>query len=278
MPTNSGEYNYVCPGGVEPWKPVEGKYFSDPAGLVPTTEALAQFGGGHVETGQNLLAGVWTVTDVDQSGMVPIQGARLIDGSAIGNPAPGGIPGFFENGMKPFYDSRTSARIVLDSQPEGFTEDKTYFAVLSPPEALKQALLDSITWDPSDVFGVFANSLIKKSILSGLDWRALFTSSNLGSFSASGSAMGIREDVDVSFGTLVGAILGLPLLKTNGADGTYPEFFPAAATMADLADAQAIIDSGEFFIPMLFAWDQDGGGTGVASADIDIEWPHSIQR
>lgn len=271
MPIISDEYLLTDASGTEPWKPVEGKYFSDPEGLVPTTEALAQFGGGHTETGQNLLAGLWTATADGANGM-PNQGARLIPSSALTD---GAIAGISSKGLAPFYSSPTSLRVDLGTQPSGFTADKTYLAVINPPEALKQAIAGSFVWgaDPA-----FSDTVVKKSLVGGYDWRVLFETAGAGIFATSGRPIGIVESLDVVIiSSVLSAFSGLPLLRTNGADGEYPQFFDISSIGA-LKTMQATIDKGDFFIPIIFTWDQNGGTGGQASATIDIEWPSSIPR
>ncbi len=268
MPVVSPDYSLQGVYGCEPWKPVAGKSFSDAAGLVPVSQTNAEFGGGAEITAQNLLINAWSITEEDGEG-IPNQGAQLIPFYGVDLVFPSGLdPTFLSEGVTPVFDSRTSANFVIGSLGDEFAPP--LLGVMNPPggmKALLQKAFKNITPDPGSALGV--SGPFGGSLLSLGAWA----------YNVSGGGGGQDQIVDYSIelGSAGGTLTGiLPLLKTSGADGDYPEFFTPfpVASAGEIQEFLDAMNTGNFFVPFLLDWDTESSPT----AQLTIAWPHSAAR
>jgi hypothetical protein len=259
-------YDFIPLYGVEPSKSVPGSYTSDAEGLVPAPEATAAYGGGSEVTGDNLLIGLWSITDIGAS--APIQGARIRLGGELesdGFGVPPGITDYLKM-FEPAFASRTSLKFLLNTAGD---LEWPVFGVLNPPGALKDKMRGAVKdpkIDPAVVpWGVSWTAL--KSILDSASWsvRNIEQAGGLSAQVPSGGDFflaGNGYPIDLTGGAL-------PLLRTNGADGEYPTFYDNT-TPAGVMEQFAAMESGDFYIPMLF-----DGNDGFFQ---EVAWPHSGAR
>jgi hypothetical protein len=256
--------------GQDPWNN-SGGVFSDPAGSIPDPDGF--YGGGYDITGNNLLLGVWTITDTDpDNASVPNAGAQVRPVNTRGAEADNvfGIQGIGEFGLAQFCDSRTSARVVVQSDT-GPGAEPPFLAVLNPPAELKsyaQDALKDVVYDASKPLKLAGS--ISKSLADVWMWAMEVTVPE---------AFGPPETVPQSFavGGLTGQLFAdIPLLKTSGANGQYPQFFRGfpLANAAQVNEALEAIRSGNYFIPLVFEWDP----AVVSVASVTFSWAYSALR
>jgi hypothetical protein len=267
MPTT---YQFQPLFGAELFKRVGDRY-SDAAGSV--VDANGEYGGGAEITHNNFLIALFSATDFTSLG-VPIEGALLqpiySDLSALGALPPGISPSFITEGFKPEFDSRLSSKFLLligdTVAPDGwdptfYGEDQTggVLAVLQPPDELRKIMAESLilSLNPNSIAGVNISSKIG-NILGSFAIEARAEQLVLGN-----GAYKNAPSVSVAVGAAAGGLLGggLPLLKTSGADGTYPEFFPNTAA-GKVEQYETLRDGGEWYLPALinYDWAQPGNG------------------
>jgi hypothetical protein len=268
------QYLYQPIYGVAPWEAVEGKSFADAAGTIP--DPTGPFGGGAVVSPDNLILTAWTVTDTDAEDH-PSQGALLRPfnefPSNIAQDAQFGFAGVSLNGLAQEFDSRTAARFVLSlptaPTPQAF--EPPVLLVLNPPSGLKNRLARAISIEGRGGPMGFTGT-VNKSLWDVAVWACSFMRG------ASGIDQGVMGEY-VPGSALRGllpftGVTGLPLLRTSGADGNYPEFlpvYPDSNTVPALVEA---LDSGDFYVPMLIAWDTEV----TPNVTFDCAWPHSVAR
>lgn len=259
--------------GNEPWKSVEGKTFATPSGsaggVVPA--AQASYGGGSKVTGDNLVVSWWSITDTTTGG-TPTAGARLV-------PVPSQPPFFNEPGelstviLEQYASSRLSSRIVLavDSgdAPSGIA---AVMAFLNPPPGYKNYVRNALSG--FDTASKVSEGVIHKGLLGGWMFK-LGMSLMVGQAVGETDIPGALADVAGFTGSTGGDIP--PFAKTSGADGELPTFYPSAgddgpdSELLYMRGLQQAFESGIFFIPVLFTWDD----ISQDAMFLDIEWPAS---
>lgn len=252
------DYTYIPTYGVEP--------FSDVAGV----GAAAPYGGGAVVTNQNFLVSLWDVTA--QDGVVPTAGRlyRPLPNTVAAAAASASIPGLGEVGLKPCFNSRTSARFSFSFLASDTQEGYPILAILNPPQDYKSQLANAAraVLDASNPFGVLTTILKPITQLSAFEVYA-----------TTGSTLRTVEGVAGLPGSPY-LPFGFGLCKTSGANGVFPAFYPAligaAANPSAFLSAIQQIDAGNFFLPMRisFAPDVEPGQARI----ITINWPHSSAR
>ncbi len=251
------EYELAGVYGFMRWKEIEGKGFSTASGTTPVAPNLATFGGGTEVDSDNLIYGLWGMDDDEdftsvQNQLRPVY--TFPDGDAFAD-----IPGAFTKGFAPVFNSRTSSRFLLSG---GLGDDlpENILAVLNPPPSYKQRL-QAIVRETTVTAASFSN--IGASLLSILAW-------DITARDPVGSFFDDADGFEYSVGGALPFLETTPLLRTNGANGEKPEFFP----FSNPSEVSAIIDAilaGTFYLPIILSWD-------VSDAMINIDWPHSAGR
>lgn len=261
-------YSYGPIYGAELNANISGKEFANPDGTSP--EADGAYGGGSIITSQNLLMGMWTVTN-EVSGL-PVQGAQL---RAVTD-FPDDINNVFGFDVVAAFDpkfsnSRTSFEATIS--PEGqFSGD--IMAVLNPPPSFKETLARalSLTAGGAGIFGVEGS--VNKSLLDSVLPKVSIYERGLSAFISPPS-----DPVTWSMGSALAnfAVGGglLTLLKTSGANGDYPTFITNDGSASSILEVQTALDSGDFFIPFTVSWDESAITDGLL---LRVEWPDSIIR
>lgn len=248
------DYNYEPLYGVEPYKNLG----DDP---------LTDFGGGATFTNENLLISLWNVTGVDGATDVPNAGELLKPTYVTleADPAASEAAGLFNfyKAYRQTFSSRTSARIdvVLGEDVSPLTP----LAVLNPPGELKTRYITAIkaVLDASTTSGL--SLTFSQGCFDALVWGVLFW-----------GAAGLTTTGGAVFGNPM--ISSLPFLKTNGANGVFPEFYQSYTTAAATGQqAQFVADmaeivKGNFYIPCLLA------PVDPQIWTVNINWPHSSAR
>lgn len=266
-------YSYLPVMGVEPFSNVA----KAPLTTLDTTGSadVTTFGGGAEITGDNLLITLWgnlvlaqNPTDPPLSGQLLQPDYAAIEGGAVRDV----FPGILNKGFSPFAKSRTSFKLGFVSTPG---QDSPPFVtlplmgIMNPPGELKNAYMYAAkaakaAISTNNPFGVLVQ--FKKSILDFLMWRAAFA---LGTFPQQTGQQGVFS---------AGGLFLLPLAKTSGADGVFPEFYPPAIALVALGDADAInayfdnIAAGNFYVPAFFSPAVDPQGNFW---NVEISWPGS---
>ncbi len=225
--------------------------------------------GGARVTGDNLLISLWTVEDKEGEPPAPavtigeIVRPAFVDTNQLETIRPG-----YPNAMH----SRSSAEFYFGPDDDTFVWP--LFAVLNPPDELKQQLAKAVEYvgddasDPSDL----GNYLVSKSLQGCYAWYAEMLTA-FGAMNKVGiaacefgySAYLPLQPVGVSFS------FQLPFLRTNGADGVVPEFFDMS-TVAGVRALIAAVNRGQFYVGMLLI-SEEVNGTFAR-----IRWPHSAAR
>lgn len=254
-------YENIPVHGFEPWLSIEGKTFSDNAGAVVVPENQALYGGGAKITNENLVIGLWTIITEDANGN-PVTGAQIrpFDSFPDLNAATG-IP--TTTLLSQVFDSRISAKVGVTPSGE-FPAD--ILAVIAPPPGFKNRLQRALT--RFDTATSISEGNVNKSLIDQFVWAV-----TLGN--TSGGFLGPTESVNVVIGSALGAFGGPNLLSTSGADGEYPLFLPNDSdSLASLQATQAALESGKFYVPIRFSWD-DGA---VSNIRFDVTYPASATR
>jgi hypothetical protein len=272
MPLSEPNYNYQPVYGVDPWEQ-NGPLYSDLAGT--TKSANGTFGGGAEVTAQNLLISLWWIEGTkDLDGLtVPDEGSLLIPKVEFGNvdlPAPPGDKVNVVAGREQEFLSRDAARFLLNlwDLPTAPTT-WTLLAVLNPPPGYRERLAGA-----TDYTGGIKGET-KKPLLDSLLWNV---TAQQGAGMVTGIGLAVDQpsfavgqaDIYVAGGT--NQRMNLPLLKTNGADGVYPEFF--GGTTASILAEQAARNNGDFYVPVVIESIPDSGDDVVFT----ISYPHSAAR
>ena len=271
-----GDYGYIPIFGVEPFKNVAGAPLTtvNSFNLKTTT-----FGGGANNTRNNLLVTLWGNLQFSEtfSGTV-LAGDLLqpVDASVEGSIAEI-LPGLANNGFSSFADSRTSFKLsfVQNSDEDPFVSSPL-MGVLNPPGELKNAYkylakAMQVAISAGNPVGVLTT--FKKSVLDLFMWR--------GAFCTTGSSI---AQITALSGTLAaGNIFFLPLLKTSGADGVLPVFYPSLLLeLIATGDVDAVnvyltaLAAGDFFVPVFFS--PTATPASGAAWFAEITWPHSTPR
>lgn len=227
------------------------------------------FGGGAQLTNRNLLVSLFTVDTTDAG--LPATG-RLV------KPAPNteynaevdqlgldvGYTGY-ANVLARDFDSRVSARFALQS--DGIGEDDlpaSMLAVLNPPPDLRQAMMASIR---SVVRNAETSSGVEVVFDGPLNFNYLWQ------FSAVSLARIPGADAGATFGDI--AFAALPLLRTGGEDGNFPQFFDWTDPGEGLYAMYTAVMRGEFYIPMGFT---RADAEELSNYIYSVSWPHSVAR
>jgi hypothetical protein len=256
-------YAYSPLYGVEPFENVAGA----PLTNISLGGQVETFGGGAKITNNNLLVTLWGNLEnaAPPANPFPIAGDLLQPADSV----TGQVSAYaqdFQKGLSQVFDSRTTAKFRFQqTDGEGAFVETPLMAVLNPPAEIKnyyQRVMKVVNNEPTFL----------RSALDMLVWEAQFFSSD---FSLSlTNAQGLIT---------AGNSLGFPLLKTSGADGVFPEFYPVLSQLLILQDVAGIkayleaIADGDFFIPVLI----QPTTPPPASEDpwgVKITWPHSIAR
>lgn len=257
-------YQYVPIYGVEPYE--------NNAGAGDDTE----FGGGAELTNNNLLVTLWTVDSLDVEG-IPASG-RLLRPFYADPLIP--FQAFFDQiglknlgaNVKQSFDSRTSLKFFLGKLAEDlpFAFAFPLLAVLNPPAEMKNRLANTfrnLRVDPASATGFSAQFIA--GVAGQGAWNAAYAD-------ADNPAHEVNATGDTSFSFIPYFVSKLPYLKTNGADGVFPEFFPLTPTPMGTMDSKATYDAlltGDFYVAALITPLSDSLGWVVR-----IEWPHSLAR
>lgn len=262
-------YQYSCIHGCDPWEPVEGKTFATNVGdtVVPADQAV--FGGGGKVTGGNLVLGAWTIDTMDSEGQAA-SGVQLRPLSSF--PDLNVLTTHDSIGMfSQFVDSRLSTRLALapGSGADGFDASKGVLVVLNPPPGYKDYMRHALSGYTNESS---ANG-VAKSLRDGAMW-------GLSMATAVGAALGQAESAEIRAGSPIGLVgsISQSILKTSGVDGEYPTFQPTPlpATPASFTAMQALLNSGDYFIPVELKWDSTVGSATFIL--VDIIWPASATR
>lgn len=266
MPTVP-DYIYQPSYGVEPY---------NPQGVAES----AQVGGGADETNDNLLVTLYGTADVPNLGGEPVYtlvGDLAKPVTAFGDfsslSGVSSIDGLATIGSAQEFSSRNSCRFLMNPQAKQSLSGP-FFAVLNPPQGIKQRLAGALSVEAVDV-----------SAANPWGWRVTVHKSINDIYlplarAVVGDEIGnIGEIIDIGgFNGGVFSILGL--LATSGADGSLPTFLPNLPTSialgATLSQVQTLIralDTGNWYFPFFMAL-----SPGDESAVITIEWPHSAGR
>lgn len=275
-------YAYIPMWGMEPWKAVEGKNFLNPDGTGPTSEANAQFGGGAELTNENLIVGLWTATAFDAFSR-PVAGAQLKPSDAFSEGLSGLPPGvvgnanLFFGGTQP-RNSRTSAKFFVSQGLSDAWDPTNFFAVVNPPDSFKSRMYDlyDFTFSPN----AFSDYMItmKKQLASEGQWH-MMAYAEAGGGGLTTPVIPVADPaafqgVVFSGSSAVSTSLFAPFsffLRTNGADGEFPEFYGDL----DAASLKPILDSGDYYLMAQMAFDDTLLPNGVT---VELAWPHSVAR
>lgn len=239
-------------------------------GVEPDDETDA---GGARVTGDNLLVTLWTVEGKEGEPPEP----KVTIGSIV-------RPAFLDTNqietIRPGYPSAMHSRVSAEfyfgpSQEGGSDFVWPLFAVLNPPDELRQQLANAVEYiggdasDPSDL----ENYAVSKSLQGCYAWVAemLTTFGGMNNTGVASCEFGYSaylplQPVGLSF------TFQLPFLRTNGADGVTPEFFD----MTTVAGVRAMINAvnrGQFYVGMMLTAESEVNGTYAR-----IRWPHSTAR
>jgi hypothetical protein len=263
MATFPPPYFYFPIYGADLWTP-NGPQSDSPTGspVVPD----GSYGGAIKTTNDNLLISLWTITD-DEGG-IPTEGALLKPFSAANFP-PIGIEGVGEPGALPLFSSRTTCRFEL------FVSDDPPFtypilAILRPPQDLKTRLQNAVTLSLGGGPLGFSGRFNKPIVLEDSFWDVKFDERG------DGGAVAPSTGIWLPGTPLPGLLLGgtfLPYTKTDGSDGTYPQFFDTSGP-ASVIPIQEALNTGNYFVPMLIA----PGGSLEGISRVTISSPHTAAR
>lgn len=227
----------------------------------------AQTGGGAKITNQNLVRTVWSIegefNNAPDAGRLlkPVTEfgdffAQASDDSAIG---------LSDIGLKQVFDSRYAARFLFAAKGKQEVSWPA-MAMLHAPQSYRQALVGAVRAQIDDN-AVGGNTIFSKSVMQNLCWRGYYQIAE---------REGEQQD-STGVMTFGGPFADVPLYKTDGSDGNYPEFLPGplqAASINELIETYNWINAGKpVFVPAVLAPDAVDD-----SVLVTIEWPHSIAR
>lgn len=267
MPATPPDYIYELSFGADGIQGSNGTFYSDEASQSVVPFANAQYGGLPAISGENLLESLWVTSGSTGPDDPPTAGALLMpitnwSGEQV---FAANMPGFLENGFAPMNlgGSRNSANIIFQGAPG----DGVIMAVLNPPEEYKQAVKGSldVQLDPTAPFGV--SGTVDKSIAGdSITW-------DIECLQQPGQA---ADTAQVAPGSILSAFSfaaigqqGIGLLKTNGADGAFPQLVDTSGPQG-IIETQEIINSGEFWVPLFIV---------IGDAfQFKFRWPYSSDR
>jgi len=250
--------------GVEMWKDVAGKTFSDEAGTTVVAADQATYGGGSEFTQQNLLVGFWSG---DGAGGF---NAKLRPGYTFQTPLGVLAPNVPGNALQPLTPSRTTASVVIAPEDNGGPAlTGTIIGIINPPEEYKDLLAGAIETPDDD----WNNIEYNKGIYDFLYWRKPF-------FSPEGlvQPQTITSDVITPIALITAKQLfpAIPLqimLKTNGSDGEKPTFWDTSTPQK----LKAVLDAKNYYLMWNISWDYESIDP-TDGYQFYLEWPHSLVR
>lgn len=224
-------YTYLPLFGVDNYNPLD-------------VSVATPYGGGAFETEDNLLVTLWGVTQ-DEYG-VPTAG-NLIKPYVFTEAGAADVAGATAAGISnaekvygQFFNSRYAARFYLafegdDSAPE------TLLGVLKPPGDMKNQLAQALTPPVSASAPLGFRTQARGSLLSSYLWY----------FGATDVEYGQLSEEATFGGPSLGGVgsSGLNLLRTNGADGVFPQFYNASAQPREVISA---LITGDYYVPVVF--------------------------
>lgn len=237
--------DYVPVWGVEPWSDVAKVGASD-------------FGGGAINTKQNLLVTLWTCEGDEE--ITPLQLIR----PTVETPYGQEIKAVFAEEIgalltsKTLFNSRISTRFSLAINGNGESDPKyPLLGILNPPQDLKNQLL---------------NRIVKTK--TGYRWQGSF--GDLAAWSMRMASLvslgGISTQTESGAYLPFVSLFGFPLFKTDGSDGNPPVQFPIPFDAAGLQKAWEFIVNEEWYIGWLFGADSNDPRI------IDFSWSNSPGR
>jgi len=246
-------------------------YGIEPYDALNVSEAVP-FGGGADVTNDNLIITMWNLPGFDGSGF-PVSGQLLKpfrfspDGlAAIAGAASDGVG--IGNGFNQVFNSRYSSRFYLQDKNIGSQEAPEYLltefmlAVLQPPQ---DVVNDFLTYAKNIApGGGFGTIDFLRSFFYGISWN----------FRAMDLSMAVMQE-GASFGGLFNLGGAFSFLKTNGADGVFPEFYPLTA--AGFIQMMLDVTNGKpFYIPFIFSRSET---FETENAEMfEVSWPGSNAR
>ena len=251
-------YQYQTIYGIEPYAA---------KGVSPATA----FGGGADVTNDNLIITMWNLPGFNGSGF-PTTGQLLKpfrfspDGlAAIAGAGSAGVG--LGNGFNQVFNSRYSSRFYLQDVNIGqevpqYMLTEFLLAVLQPPQ---DVVNDFLTYAKNIApGGIFGTIDFLRSFFYGITWN--FRAMDL-------SMVPVQEGV--AFGGLFNLGGAFSFMKTNGADGVFPEFYPTTP-VGFLQLMQDITSGKPFYIPCIFTRSETFE-TELPEM-FEISWPGSNAR
>ena len=251
-------YGYFPIYGVEP--------FQNNA-KVPLTGSFSSFGGGAELTSQNLLVTLWALPG--PTPFPPVAG-QLLQPMYVNETESGVINGVnlrqYNKSFLPMTYSRTACKFLFQtgSQDPLVTP---LLGILNPPGELKNLYQNYCKAYLNNM-----STLTVETLRSQFDYQAWEART------VNTSIFNTDTPCQSAFGGL--GFAPLPLVKTSGADGVFPEFYTNLAyTLATpdparfIADVKSIAD-GNFYVPVIFGPEDPSAFAWSA----EINWPHSIAR
>lgn len=273
------QYLYVPDYGVEPYQ-------------AQGTPENSQTGGGAEVTNDNLLISLWAFDPSLDA--VPTTGLLLKPITAFGDFTAGtgafgtndSVVGLATQGMARQFNSRVASRFYVNNLAKGvIAGGNALLAVLNPPSELQAMLARAIESVVASGSPTGWTVTLIRSVIDTLTWNIEFRQ-NIGSGDVTAILDPLGALVTPVGGTSTrGSVVGeFPLLRTNGADGVFPQFYQSInttggglgiPTVQQLLVLKTALDTGNFFVPIILQ-------TLIGATDLDvgytIEWPHSIAR
>jgi hypothetical protein len=254
----SASYVYYQMAGIEPY-------------LALDSGPTDNFGGGAQFTNDNLMLTLWNVTEFDESGNIPIAG-DLIKPYQFTQSFVDSNAAFMADGCDlgqlymPAFKDRYRAAFQIQDVIEGPQLGRNLLAILQPPQGATEKMLriiQNVRLNNSKAFGM-TFKITQSGFWCAL-WEFLATSTNYEQY---------PEAQHAEFGGLV--FTNLPLTKTNGMDGNFPEFY-ATSDLTDEAlvgaELRELVAGAPFYIPCLIT---RGSDTISTPTRFYISWPHTI--
>jgi hypothetical protein len=239
-------YEYIPEYGIEPFK-------------TPT---------GAIETEENLVITQWETQSFEFDPFSIVLGDILVPYPNSGQPPTNQV-----NGWQSAMRSRYSARFYLDLN-DASEFPAFILAVLNPPQELRQQFaVAGANLPPGEDPDDDDDYIIKRSVQGSYGWEARFLDA-----AAFGQTDLTPENAPItalSSSFLPGKGIWLPLLKTNGANGTPPEFFDVSTPAAVNNMIKTIENGGDLYVAIIY-----GAAPPPESRtwNIEFRWPHSAAR
>jgi hypothetical protein len=234
-------YLYQPIYGVESYENVAG---------VPLSDA---FGGGAKVTKDNLVITLWEVTSEGDFGpnggnlLRPFNGTSEYQLALAGAAAQDiGLAGIYTQ----FCKSRYSARFIVEDLDGDPLIGDELMAMMQPPQDLANSILGM-----AKGFQTSSNAFGKK-----IDFLHTGFGVFMWDFLATDTQNVDQQEIAI-FGDwaaipALGIGFGLPLYKTSGADGVFPEIYDISTNQATAQTIEALADGEPFFVPCLFTRDE----------------------